>query len=213
MSNTQSAFLEANHAYQATRAYSTPLVFPERDERYATNDYGLVHLAMTTTKRPIFHAIINLLLPSEAALVLQCRKVFVEQVEQVAEVEVCRHLRALEHSRAAFPSPPLASNLRYWHYLQQLMEALAGRPPIGFRFAVTKAAEEQAPLGIDKQIFIAAVEGNLDELLCLCQEWAGHQVIDAFKDHQVCETKIIIDNFLARLLTHPYYSLSYFYCE
>jgi hypothetical protein len=174
--------VEANRAYQATRAYSTPPVFPERDERHTTNDYGLVHLAMNITKRSIFHAITRLLLPSEAALVLQCRKVFVVQVDQAAEAEVHRHLQALAHIRAAFPSPPPASNLRYWHYLQQLMEALAGRPPRGFRFAVTKAADEQAPPGLDKQIYDAAVRGKLDELLGLCREWAGHVVIDAYKD-------------------------------
>jgi len=139
--------VEANCAYQATRAYSTP---PELDERITTNDYGLVHLAMTITKRPAFNAIMHFLLPSEAALVLQCRKVFVVQVDQAAEAEVHRHLKSLEHSRAtAFPSPPPTSNLRYLHYLQQLTEALKGRPPKGFRFAVTKAANAPGSYGDD----------------------------------------------------------------
>jgi len=56
----------------------------------------------------------------------------------------------------------------------------------GFRFAVTKAADEQAPPGLDKQIFDAAEGGKLDELLGLCREWAGHAVIDAFTN-EVCK--------------------------
>jgi len=52
----------------------------------------------------------------------------------------------------------------------------------GFRFAVTKAADEEAPPGLDKQIYDAAARGKLDELLGLCQEWAGHAVIDAYID-------------------------------
>ena len=63
------------------------------------------------------------------------------------------------------------------------MEALAGRPPIGFRFAVTKAADARAPRGLDKQIYDAAANEKLDELLGLCQEWAGHAVIDAYKNY------------------------------
>ena len=51
----------------------------------------------------------------------------------------------------------------------------------GFRFAVTKAAGEQAPRGLDKQIYDAADKGKLDVLLGLCQEWAGHTVIDAYR--------------------------------
>jgi len=57
----------------------------------------------------------------------------------------------------------------------------------GFRFAVTKAAD--APLSAnfllprkDKQIYDAATGGKLDELMGLCREWAGHAVIDAYKD-------------------------------
>ena len=53
----------------------------------------------------------------------------------------------------------------------------------GFRIAVTKAAGEQAPPGLDKQVWDAAKQVKLDELLGLCQEWAGHKIIDAFKDH------------------------------
>jgi len=52
---------------------------------------------------------------------------------------------------------------------------------IGFRFAITKAAEEQAPHGLDKQIFDAAWQGKLDVLLGLCKEWAGHAVIDSYR--------------------------------
>jgi len=154
------------------------------------NDYGLVHLAMNITKRPIFHAIIHFLLPSEAAVVLHCRKVFVVQVDRAAEAEVHRHLQALEHSQAAFPSPPPASNLRYLHYLQQMPEALAGRPPRHFRFAVTKAADEQAPYQMKWHLYDAAKQGKLDKLFFLCQEWAGHAVIDAFNTESVRYTRI-----------------------
>jgi len=52
----------------------------------------------------------------------------------------------------------------------------------GFRFAVTKDTNEQAPRGVDKQIYDAAYKGKLDELLGLCQQWAGHAVIDALSD-------------------------------
>jgi len=85
----------------------------------------------------------------------------------------------------------------------------------GFRFAVTKAADEQAPpglqiydtlnevnfigrwpeflsllsladeqapRGVDKQIYDAVRQGNLDVLLSLCREWAGHAVIDSYID-------------------------------
>jgi len=216
MSAMQPLCIEANRAYQATRAYSKPPVFPEGDERHTTSDYGLVHLAINITKRPIFHAITHLLLPSEAALVLQCRKVFVVQVDQAAEAEVHRHIQALEHIRAAFPSPPPASNLRYWHYLQQLTEALAGRPPRGFRFAVTKAADEQAPDGVDRQIWNAAYKGKIDELLGLCQEWAGHTVIDADKEYVVSQdtntnTNICLLNYSPNKQTNA--SCSCLYCE
>ena len=152
----------------------------------------MVHLAANITKRPIFHAIINLILPREAVFVLQCSKVFVVQVDQAAEAEVHRHLKSLEHSRAtAFPSPPPTSNLRYLHYLQQLTEALEGRPPKGFRFAVTKEANAPGSYGDDgdhQWICEATAGDRLDELLPLCQEWAGHRVIDAFKNY-VSETR------------------------
>jgi len=52
----------------------------------------------------------------------------------------------------------------------------------GFRFAVTKSADEQAPPGLYKQIWDAAKTGKLDELLDLCKQWAGHKVIDAHRD-------------------------------
>jgi len=197
---------DANRAYQATRAYSTPPVFPEEDEQHTTSDYGLLHLAMTITKQPIFHAIIHLLLPSEAAFVLQCRKVFVVQVDRAAEVEVHRHLQALHRTRAAFPSPPPASKLRYLHYLQQLKEALVGRPPKGFRFAVTKAASERAPRSVNENIYEAAKEGNLDELLGLCKQWAGHPVIDACRPKVIALTRQQTRTFACSLaLRYLYY--------
>jgi len=56
-----------------------------------------------------------------------------------------------------------------------------------FRFAVTKAADEKAPRGLDKQIYDAAEAGKIDELLGFCQEWAGHAVIDAGKDENVSQ--------------------------
>jgi len=165
----------------ANRAYNTPPVFPVWDERHTTHDYGLVHLAMTITKRPIFHAIVHLLLPSEAVLVLQCRKVFFLQVEQAAEQKVHRHLQALEHARAAFllPSPHLAY---YSRYLHQLPKALKGSPAIGFRFAAIKSFDEETNYSILEQIYSAARRGHLDELLRLCQEWAGHVDIEAYID-------------------------------
>jgi len=167
--------------YQATRAYSIPPDFPEQDERRTTNDYGLVHLAMTATKQHVFHAIIQLLAPREAVLVGEARKVFAAQIEQAAEAEVHRILQSLPSSRAhlLLPSPPFASNVRYLHYLQQLSEALAGRAPRGFRFAVINAADKPAPSGVETQIFNAAKGGKLDELLGLCHEWAGHNLINA----------------------------------
>jgi len=61
-------------------------------------------------------------------------------------------------------------------------KVITGTATRGFRFAVTKAAGEQAPPGLDKQIYDAAGEGKHDELLGICQEWAGHAVIDAYKD-------------------------------
>jgi len=59
---------------------------------------------------------------------------------------------------------------------------IAGKAPRGFRFVVTKAADEQTPYGVAERIHNAAYEGRLDELLGLCQQWAGHAVIDAHKD-------------------------------
>jgi len=160
---------------------------------------------MNITKRPIFHAIIHFLLPSEAAIVLQCRKVFVVQVEQAAEAEIDRHIQALELSQAAFSSPSSSSNVRYLHYLQQrvLTEALAGWPVLGFRFAVTKSADEQAPPGLDKQILDAAEGGKIDELLGFCREWTGHPVVDTFSNEvsQDTNTNKKHDHLLARLLT------------
>jgi len=192
----QPVCIESNRAYQATRAYSTPPVFPEWDERHETSDYGLVHLATNKKKRLIFHAIINLLLPNEAALVIQARKVFVVQVNRAVKEEIYDILQALEqHPLACLPSsPPFASSTRYLHYLQMLPEALEGRPPRGFRFAATKKGrrsrgfrfaatkavdeEETYPYDVKMQIYKAAEKGKLDELLGLCQEWAGRRVID-----------------------------------
>jgi len=140
-------------------------------------------------------------------------------VDRIAEAEVHRHLQALEHTQAIFPSPPTASKLHYLHYLQQLMEALAGRPSIGFRFAVTKAVDEKAPPGLDQQIFYAALNGKLDELLGLCLEWAGHAVIDAYKK-EVCQdtntntntnTNICLLAYSPNKQTNA--SCSCFYCE
>jgi len=63
-----------------------------------------------------------------------------------------------------------------------LAEATVAALPRGFRFAVTKAVDEQAPPGLDKQIFEAARYGKLDELLGICRDWAGHAVIDAYTE-------------------------------
>jgi len=49
----------------------------------------------------------------------------------------------------------------------------------GFRFPVIKAADEEAPSGMDELIYVASKNGEIDELLGLCKEWAGHAVIDA----------------------------------
>jgi len=57
----------------------------------------------------------------------------------------------------------------------------------GFRFAVTMAANKQAPPGLDKHIWYAAKEGKLVMLLRLCKQWAGHTVIDAYKNKLVCQ--------------------------
>jgi len=65
---------------------------------------------------------------------------------------------------------------------EEVAAAIAGTGPRGFRFAVTKTPGEQVPYGLDKHIFDVAARGNLDELLGLCQEWAGHPVIDAYRD-------------------------------
>jgi len=60
-----------------------------------------------------------------------------------------------------------------------LAEALAGKPPKGFRFPGTKSPREQAPPGLAEQIFEAAKDKKrLHELIHLCQEWAGHSVVD-----------------------------------
>jgi len=69
---------------------------------------------------------------------------------------------------------------------KQAREIVAALPR-GFRFAVTKAADERAPRGVDKQIYEAAKKGKLDELLGLCQEWAGHAVIDSYQDYKVSQ--------------------------
>jgi hypothetical protein len=125
------------------------------------------------------------------------------EVDQAAEAEVHRHLQELAHSRAALPSPPPASNLRYWHYLQQLTEVLAGRPPRGFRFVVTKTAKERRLYNVDKEIYDAAKKGNLVKLLGLCQEWAGHAVIDEYKGwvSQNTNTNTNMKHLLAHILT------------
>ena len=89
----------------------------------------------------------------------------------------------------------------------------------GFRFAVTKAADEQAPDGLDKQIYDAAERGRLVELLGLCQEWAGHTVIDAFKDgvSQDTNTNMNTNTNICLLTYSPnkptHVSWSCLYCE
>jgi len=87
----------------------------------------------------------------------------------------------------------------------------------GFRFAVTKATNERAPRGLDKQIYDAADNENLDELLGLCQEWAGHAVIDAYED-EVSQDTNTNTNTNIRLLTYSpnkqtNASCSCLYCE
>jgi len=54
-----------------------------------------------------------------------------------------------------------------------------------FCFAISKAADEKAPAGLDREIFDAAEDGQLDKLLDLCQQWAGHSVIDAYTNEIV----------------------------
>jgi len=167
-----------NLAHQATRAYSTPPIFPELDERHTTNDYGLVHLAMTVAKRPIFHAIIHLLPPSEAALVLQCRKVFVTQVGQAAEAEIHRHLQALQYYRHALPWDLPAPKLRSLHYLQQIKAVLMCKAPRGYRFPVTKSADVQPPPHLAYDMRTKVEEGDLASLLQMCLEWSSHPVMN-----------------------------------
>jgi len=93
--------------YQATRLYLIPPVFDEHDERQDTGDYGLMHLAITITKCRCFAAIIHFLLPSEAARVLQARKIFGSAVE-AAEEQIVRHLHKLYFSRVPLPLPVAA---------------------------------------------------------------------------------------------------------
>ena len=73
----------------------------------------------------------------------------------------------------------------------------------GFRFAVTKAADEQAPNGVDFQIYNAARTGKLDVLLCLCQEWAGHKVIDAYKNDVSQDTNTTTNTNICLLTYSP----------
>ena len=102
--NAKAEAMEANRAYQATRLYSTPPVYGEHDERRETGNYGLTHMVTTMTIRRCFAAIIRYLLPSEAARVLQVRKMFGSAVE-AAEEQIVRHLHALHFGRVPFPSP------------------------------------------------------------------------------------------------------------
>jgi len=87
----------------------------------------------------------------------------------------------------------------------------------GFRLAVTTAADEQAPPGLDKQIWDAARVGNIDELLGLCQEWAGHAVIDAYKDGVSQDTNTNTNTNICLLAYSPNKqtnaSCSCLYCE
>jgi Kelch motif len=95
--------MEANRAYQATRLYSTPPVYGERDERRETGDYGLIHMVITITKQYLFAAIMRYLLPSEAAIVKQTHKRFGAKVE-AAEEQIVHHLHARHFSRVPLPS-------------------------------------------------------------------------------------------------------------
>jgi len=70
---------------------------------------------------------------------------------------------------------------KHVHTHEQAKATVAALPR-GFRFAVSKAADEQAHRGVDKQIYDAAKEGKFIALLDLCQQWSSHPVIDAYKD-------------------------------
>ena len=100
---TKQEAMEANRAYQATRLYSRPPVFAERDERRETHDYGLIHMVSTITKLRCFEAIVHLLQPSEAARLQQTRKIFVLPVE-AAEEQVVMHIHK-QLSGTLLPSP------------------------------------------------------------------------------------------------------------
>jgi len=95
-----------------------------------------------------------------------------------------------------------ASTPRQAASAEEVEAVIAGTARRGFRFAVTKAADEQAPPGLDKQIFEAAKEGKIDELLGLCREWAGHPVIDAYKE----DVRSIDTNINANSNIYPAYS-------
>jgi len=66
---------------------------------------------------------------------------------------------------------------------EEVAAVIAGTAPRGFRFAVTKAADVRAPPGLDKQIYEAAWNGKKNDLLNLCLDWAGHPVIDKYKNN------------------------------
>ena len=99
----QQEAMEANRAYQATRLYSRPPVFAERDERRETHDYGLIHMVSTITKLRCFEAIVHLLQPREAARLQQTRKIFVMPVE-AAEEQVVMHMHKQHFALASLPS-------------------------------------------------------------------------------------------------------------
>jgi len=84
-------------------------------------------------------------------------------------------------------SNTLAHTHKYFNTHKQAESAVAALA-VGFRFSVAKAVNEQAPPGLDKQIYDAADKGKLDELLGLCQQWAGHAVIDAYKNKVIHDT-------------------------
>jgi hypothetical protein len=112
----KAAAIAANRAYQATRAYAEPPVFPAYDERPVTGDYGLTHLAQTITKKPILHNIGSFLKADDLGQLVQTRKVIGNELREDA---IAKAIHQQCFSRIPFKS--MSQGRRSTEYLPDLV--------------------------------------------------------------------------------------------
>jgi len=108
--------------------YFTPPVFGEQDERRMQGGYGLLYFAVSydTVKKQCLYDIVHYLLPREAGMVIQTRKIFFVVVEAAAE-QLVRHLHYRHFAHVPYRAPPLPSPSSFASSFARYLHELSSR--------------------------------------------------------------------------------------